>query len=84
MAEVQDIISVDILTPEGSRHFEAEAVFLPGSMGEFEVLRNHAPIISVLTKGEIKWRSGGSMSSLEINGGTVILRNNKMQICVRN
>lgn len=76
------MIKVDILSPEGSRHLEADAVFLPGVMGEFEVLRNHAPIISVLAAGKVKWRVGEKMDSLEIPGGVVRLKDNAMQICV--
>lgn len=81
------MISVEILSPEWSRHVEAEAVFLPGAEGEFEVLINHAPIISLLTPGKIRWRnipeSGGpSEDSLEIKGGVVRLKENKMQICI--
>ena len=45
---------LDILTPE-KLLFEGEvkSIKLPGTSGEFEILNNHAPIISTLTKGEI-------------------------------
>ena len=45
---------LDILTPE-KLLFEGEikSVKLPGTNGEFEILNNHAPIISTLSKGEI-------------------------------
>lgn len=75
-------IHVDILTPEWNRAVDAEAVFLPGAMGEFEVLPNHAPIISTLTAGAVRWRAGGSEESLRVKGGAVRLENNLMQICV--
>jgi F-type H+-transporting ATPase subunit epsilon len=32
---------------------EAESVFLPGDKGEFEVLTYHAPIVSLLTAGQV-------------------------------
>ncbi len=81
------MISVEILSPEWSRRVEAEAIFLPGAEGEFEVLVNHAPIISLLTEGKIRWRNipqAGvtSEDSLEIKGGVVRLKDNKMQICI--
>ena len=46
---------LDILTPE-KKLFEGEvkSVKFPGTNGEFEILNNHAPIISTLTKGEIR------------------------------
>ena len=76
------MIRVDILTPEWSRSLEVEAVFLPGTLGEFEVLKNHAPIISTLTGGRIRWRGPEGEECLAIKGGVVRLRNNEMKICV--
>lgn len=74
-------IKLDILTPEWSRSVEAEAVFLPGSAGEFEVLVNHAPIISTLTAGKVRWRGSEGEESLAVKGGVVRLKDNRMQVC---
>ena len=76
------MITVHILNPEWTRTVEADAVWLPGAMGQFEVLRNHAPIISTLTAGEIRWRAGETEESLPIRGGAVILKDNEMKVCV--
>ncbi len=48
-------MQVEIITPE-MKIFEgeAEAVQFPGLDGSFQVLSNHAPIISALVKGEVK------------------------------
>ncbi len=75
------MIKVRILTPEWSREFEADAIFLPGELGEFEVLVNHAPIISTLTAGSIKWRQGEDMESMPIIGGVMRLKDNVMSVC---
>lgn len=75
------MIKVRILTPEWSREFEADAIFLPGELGEFEVLVNHAPIISTLTEGEVKWCLGECAESLQIRGGVVRLKDNVMSVC---
>ena len=75
------MIHLDILTPEWTRSVEAEAVFVPGSLGEFEVLKDHAPIISALTAGEVKWRVGGKLERLPVKGGVMRLKDNKMQVC---
>lgn len=32
---------------------EAKSVFLPGDMAEFELLDHHAPIVSLLNRGEV-------------------------------
>ena len=45
---------LEIITPE-SKLFTGEitSIKLPGMDGEFEILNNHAPIISTLSKGVI-------------------------------
>lgn len=45
---------------------------LPGASGEFTVLRNHAPIISALVRGNVKYvEKGGEEKSLSVEGGFV-------------
>jgi len=48
-------MQLEILTP-GQHIFEGEVklVKVPGSAGSFEILKNHAAIISALTDGELK------------------------------
>ena len=75
------MIKLDILTPEWTRSVEADAVFIPGSLGPFEVLKNHAPIISTLVEGDVRWRIGDRTGSLRVKGGVMRLKNNEMQIC---
>lgn len=76
-------MTLKILTPEWNRTVEADAVFVPGALGEFEMLRGHAPVISTLTDGNVKWRTGGSMETLKVKGGVVRCQNDEIQICVR-
>lgn len=46
---------VEIITPETEIFKgEADAVQLPGLDGSFQVLNNHAPIISALAEGAVK------------------------------
>jgi F-type H+-transporting ATPase subunit epsilon len=46
---------IKILTPEKTVFdAEAESVRVPGEAGAFEVLKNHAPILSSLVPGEIR------------------------------
>jgi len=75
------MIKVQIYTPDTQREIEAEAVFLPGSMGQFEVLKDHAPIISTLAKGTIVCRNGQNEEKIEIKTGVMRLKDNNMQIC---
>lgn len=78
------MIKLVILSPEWSKTVEdVEAVFLPGALGEFEVLVNHAPIISILTEGTIRARkTGGALETFAIRGGVASLENNLLKICV--
>lgn len=76
------MIKLMILTPEWNREVEADAVFLPGILGEFEVLVNHAPIISVLGEGSLKWQTADSLETLPVKGGAVRFRDNEMKVCV--
>ena len=49
-------MTLEILSPERTLYSgEVERVTLPGALGEFTVLRRHAPIISALVKGEVKY-----------------------------
>jgi F-type H+-transporting ATPase subunit epsilon len=73
-------MQVEIITPD-RKVFEgtATAVQVPGVSGSFEVLENHAPIISVLEKGKVRVRtqSGGS-HYFAIDGGVIEVLQNKV------
>lgn len=62
---------------------EAESVTLPGAMGSFTVLKNHASLISVLNNGGIVYRTPeGQEVSVDIKGGIVDVDNNVVSVCV--
>lgn len=47
-------MKAEIITPQESLYKgDANMVSLPGTYGAFEILKNHAPIISTLTKGDV-------------------------------
>lgn len=75
------MIKVRILTRTASRGFTADAVLLPGSLAPFEVLPGHAPIISTLDEGRIRWKEAGREESIHIKSGTVRLVSDEMTIC---
>ncbi len=46
---------LEIISPEKTIYSgEVTSVAVPGVQGEFEMLNNHAPIVSTLTKGTVK------------------------------
>lgn len=75
---------LEILTPEKSLlSAEVEAVHLPGSVMPFSVLKNHAPLISMLSAGKVSWENeGGEPGSIEVTGGFVEVKENKVSVCI--
>lgn len=75
------MIRLRILTPSSNEEHRATAVFLPGTAGAFEVLKGHAPLISTLTAGEIRWRSGEKEENMRIKTGIVRVEKDEVTIC---
>jgi len=71
-------MQLSIITPDRKVYEgEVESATFPGVKGAFQVLRNHAPIISSLTKGPVKYRNQAGESKVTITGGVVeVLDNN--------
>jgi len=79
-------LKLEILSPD-EEIFSGEvgSVQLPGTMGSFEVLKNHAPIISSLSKGKINIKEKGKViKSVSINSGFVEVLNNNVTVVVNN
>jgi len=73
---------LDILTPEKKLYSgEATLVQLPGVEGSFEILNNHAPIISALNNGTVKFKTAQGEKKINISGGFVECLNNKVIVC---
>ncbi|CAD5247057.1 MULTISPECIES: ATP synthase F1 subunit epsilon [unclassified Imperialibacter] len=68
---------LEIITPD-RKVFEGEvdAATFPGSDGSFQVLNNHAPIISSLAKGDLIYKTKEGSKILIVDGGVVEVRNN--------
>ena len=78
-----EVIQLHIVSPEGTLVEQAvSAVTLPGTVGPFEVLKDHGAIISSLTKGDIVYVSGGKENRLPIVEGFVEVHNNQVSVCV--
>jgi len=75
-------MNIEIVTPD-TVIFEGEASLaqLPGIDGSFEILNNHAPLISVLKAGTVKIIvPDKSTKTFEIKGGVVEMHRNKLLI----
>lgn len=77
-------MTLEIISPhEVVFRGEVESVTLPGELGSFTVLHNHASLISVLVKGAVKYRtSGGEEKSYDILGGLADVDNNVISVCI--
>ena len=85
---------LEIVSPEATLFSgEVNSVTVPGINGEFQMLENHAPIVSLLQKGLVKFdgdikleeeveakfsRDPKGKTTLSINSGTVELKDNKV------
>jgi F-type H+-transporting ATPase subunit epsilon len=71
---------LEIITPEKTVFSgDISLIKVPGTKGSFEVLNNHAPLISTLDKGDIKViTSGDEEKHFSIEGGVIEVRDNKI------
>ena len=80
--DTSDIISLMVLTPERTVCQKmVSKVSLPGTLGRFMVLRNHAPLISSLEEGRIIYVSDSVEGNIDIAGGFVEIADNKVIVC---
>lgn len=91
-------MQLEIVSPERILlSAKVSSVTVPGVNGMFQMLDNHAPIVSVLTEGEVRFeaiedlpeetkqsftRGIGSDLVLKITGGVMEMNNNKVIVLV--
>lgn len=75
---------LEIVTPEKQLYTgDIELVQLPGSNGSFEILENHAAIVSTLETGAIKIKpTTGAEITFDVKGGVVECKNNKISVLI--
>jgi len=73
---------IEIITPDKKLFAgEVKVIQLPGSNGSFELLNNHAPIVSTLSKGKIRVVTADNKElSFEVGGGVIEMNDNKVII----
>lgn len=70
---------LEILTPE-KKIFEGDVniATFPGADGSFQIMDNHAPLISLLIEGAVEYKDKSSVQNLQITGGVVEVLKNKV------
>ncbi|HCM76566.1 MAG TPA: ATP synthase F1 subunit epsilon [Cytophagales bacterium] len=70
---------LEIITPE-KKIFEGEVhiATFPGADGSFQILNDHAPLVSLLKEGDVVYKSKEATSQIKITGGVVEVMKNKV------
>ena len=77
-----DTLHVSVVSPEKILfEGEVESVQLPGEKGRFEVLKQHAPIISSLVEGRVICK-GKTNFEVEVKSGFVEVAQNLVSVCI--
>lgn len=73
-----EIISAEKVLFKG----DVKRVTLPGSLGTFTVLEQHAPLISTLTHGDVIYDTSGGAKQVTIDSGVVEVLDNRIVVCI--
>ena len=72
---------LEIITPDKKVFTgEATSVTFPGSEGQFQILNNHAPIVSTLARGPVTIATSTGTQTFTVDGGVVEVLNNKVLV----
>ena len=76
-------IKLEVVTPKGAIvSDDVDIVTAPGFAGEFGVLANHAPFLSTIKVGTLRYKKDGTEVELMISGGFCEVSNNKITFLV--
>jgi F-type H+-transporting ATPase subunit epsilon len=78
-------MNLTVLTPDKELYQgEVSRITVPGVQGEFEVLENHAPIVSSLASGTVNITTENKDSQAwTINSGFIEVLDNKVSLLVQ-
>lgn len=75
-------LTLHILSPEGPvLETGADIVTLPGAAGSFTILKDHAPIVTALVNGNVRYVSEGKEELVPIKEGFAEVRDNIVTVC---
>ena len=76
-------INLEVVTPKGAIvSEEVDIITAPGFAGEFGVLANHAPFLSTIKIGTLRYKKDGTEQELMVSGGFCEVSNNKITFLV--
>ncbi len=73
---------LEIISPEKTVYTgEVALVQLPGVMGSFEILKNHAPLVALIEQGKVKIiDENRKLFYIDVNDGIVEVKDNKIRV----
>lgn len=72
-------MQLEIITPDQTVFKgDVDAATFPGVKGAFQVLNNHAPIVSTLQAGKVVLKTNNTRKEIQILGGVVEVLKNKI------
>jgi len=76
-------IKLEVVTPKGAIVSDTvDIATAPGFAGDFGVLANHAPFLSTIKVGTLRYKKDGNEVELMISGGFCEVSNNKITFLV--
>jgi F-type H+-transporting ATPase subunit epsilon len=76
-------LSLEIITPDSVAYKgEADIVTLPGSKSPFQVLKNHAPVVTGLENGILKIKDGSTETVFTTTNGFAEVNKNVISVLV--
>lgn len=75
-------MTLQIVTPEGTvlKDVKTDAVIIPASEGSMGILHNHAPMVTALKVGVLRYKQGGTYKRVALAGGFMELSNNLITV----
>jgi F-type H+-transporting ATPase subunit epsilon len=74
-------MNLEIITPDKKVYAGVvDSVILPGNNGGFQILKDHAPIVSTLAKGNLVIEANGKKETFVVDGGVVEVAKNKVLV----
>ena len=75
------VMQLDIITPDRKVFSgEASSVTFPGTEGQFQVLNDHAPLVSTLARGPVTIATATGQQTFTVDGGVVEVLRNKVLV----
>ncbi|MDZ7604699.1 MAG: ATP synthase F1 subunit epsilon [Cyclobacteriaceae bacterium] len=72
-------MQLEIITPDKTIFKgDVDSAKFPGTKGAFQVLNNHAPIVSTLEAGKVVLKINNTKTEIQILGGVVEVHKNKI------